>query len=185
MDGVYRGYTSGKESTSFTKGHFSNCSFGYFGECGRLGGNCPVCRKFSGLFKEIHRTKNGPPSHVTIRRVMGMISPDVLQHLYGKWQELLDRKEGELIKKIICIDGKTMRGSSQNKGKSSHIVSAWRKEDGFCLGQKAVEEKSNEITAIPELLEKLQIKGQNVTIDAMGTQKGIAEKCVPNVQTMY
>ena len=88
----------------------------------------------------------------------------------------MDRKEGELIKKIICIDGKTMRGSSQNKGKSSHIVSAWRKEDGFCLGQKAVEEKSNEITAIPELLEKLQIKGQNVTIDAMGTQKGIAEK---------
>ena len=131
---------------------------------------------FQDYLRKYIELKNGPPSHVTIRRVMGMISPDVLQHLYGKWQELLDRKEGELIKKIICIDGKTMRGSSQNKGKSSHIVSAWRKEDGFCLGQKAVEEKSNEITAIPELLEKLQIKGQNVTIDAMGTQKGIAEK---------
>ncbi len=61
-------------------------------------------------------------------------------------------------------------------GSPSHIVSAWSKEDGFCFGQKAAEEKSNEITAISELLEKLQIKGQIVTIDAMGTQKGIAEK---------
>jgi len=120
--------------------------------------------------------KNGPPSHDTIQRVMGMISPDILQQLYGKWQELLDREEGELLKKIICIDGKTMRGNSQNKEKPSHIVSAWSKEDGFCLGQKAVEEKTNEITAIPELLDKLQLKGQIMTIDAMGTQKGTAEK---------
>lgn len=120
--------------------------------------------------------KNGLPSHDTIRRVMGMISPDILQQLYGKWQELLNRQEGELIKKIICIDGKTMRGNSQTKERPSHIMSAWSKEDGFCLGQKAVEEKSNEITAIPELLEKIQIKGQIISIDAMGTQKGIAEK---------
>ena len=54
--------------------------------------------------------------------------------------------------------------------------SAWSREDGFCLGQKAVAEKSNEITAIPELLDKIQVKGQVVTIDAMGTQKAIAEK---------
>lgn len=60
--------------------------------------------------------------------------------------------------------------------KPSHIVSAWCKEDGFCLGQKAVEEKSNEITAIPDLLDKLQINGQVITIDAMGTQTAIAEK---------
>ncbi|SDY83109.1 Predicted transposase YbfD/YdcC associated with H repeats [Lachnobacterium bovis DSM 14045] len=67
---------------------------------------------------------------------------------------------------------------SNKKGdeKASHIVSAWSKEDGFCLGQKAVEEKSNEITAIPELLDKIQIKGHIVTIDAMGTQTAIAEK---------
>ncbi len=69
-----------------------------------------------------------------------------------------------------------MRENSQNKEKPSHIVSAWSKEDGVCLGQKAVEEKTNEITAIPELLDKLRIKGQIITIDAMGTQKGIAEK---------
>lgn len=131
---------------------------------------------FQDYLRKYIELKNGPPSHETICRVMGMISPDILQQLYGKWQDLLNREEGELIKKIICIDGKTMRGNNQNKEKPAHIVSAWSKEDGFCLGQKAVEEKSNEITAIPELLEKLQIKGQIVTIDAMGTQKKIAEK---------
>ena len=120
--------------------------------------------------------KNGPPSHDTIRRVMGMISPEILQQLYTKWQERLNRNDGELLKKIICIDGKTMCGNKRKEEKPSHIVSAWSKEDGFCLGQKAVEEKSNEITAIPELLEKIQIRSQIITIDAMGTQKEIAEK---------
>ena len=99
---------------------------------------------------------------------MGMISPEILQQLYGKWQERLNRDEG--------IDGKTMRSNKKGDEKASHIVSAWSKEDGFCLGQKAVEKKSNEITAIPELLDKIQIKGQIVTIDAMGTQTAIAEK---------
>lgn len=131
---------------------------------------------FQDYLRKYIELKNGIPSHDTIRRVIGMISPEILQQLYGKWQELLNREEGKLIKKIICIDGKTMRGNRQNNGKPSHIVSAWSKEDGFCIGQKAVEEKTNEITAIPELLERLQIKGQIVTIDAMGTQKGIAEK---------
>ena len=120
--------------------------------------------------------ENGIPSHDTLSRVMGMISPEIIQQLYAKWQEALDRNAGELLKKIICIDGKTMRSNKKNEGKPSHIVSAWSKEDGFCLGQKAVEEKSNEITAIPDLLDKLQIKGQVITIDAMGTQTAIAEK---------
>ncbi len=120
--------------------------------------------------------RNGIPSHDTIRRVMGMISPEILQQLYGKWQERLNKNDGELLKKLICIDGKTMRSNKRGDEKASHIVSAWSKEDGFCLGQKAVEEKSNEITAIPELLDKIQIKGQIITIDAMGTQTAIAEK---------
>lgn len=120
--------------------------------------------------------KNGIPSHDTICRVMGLISPDIMQQVYGKWQELLNRNEGEILKKIIAIDGKTMCGNGQKKKKANYIISAWSKEDGYCLGQKAVEEKSNEITAIPELLEKIQIKGQIVTIDAMGTQTKIAEK---------
>lgn len=120
--------------------------------------------------------KNGIPSHDTLCRVFGMLSPDVLQQLYQKWQELLNRNEGEAIKKIICIDGKTMRSNKRKEGKPSHIVSAWSREDGFCLGQKAVDEKSNEITAIPQVLEKIQIKGHVVTIDAMGTQTAIVEK---------
>lgn len=128
--------------------------------------------------------KNGPPSHDTLRRVMGMISPEILQQLYTKWQERLNRNEGELLKKIICIDGKTMCSNKREGQKPSPIVSAWSKEDGYCLGQKAVEEKSNEITAIPELLEKIQIKGQVVTIDAMGTQTAIAEK-VKNKRADY
>ena len=120
--------------------------------------------------------KHGVPSHDTLQRVMGMVSPDVLQQLYGKWQELLNREEGEALKKIICIDGKTMCSNKRKGSRPSHIVSAWSREDGFCLGQKAVSEKSNEITAIPQLLERIQIKGQIVTIDAMGTQKEIAAK---------
>lgn len=120
--------------------------------------------------------KNGIPSHDTLCRVFGMISPDVIQQLYQKWQELVNRDEGEAIKKIICIDGKTMRSNKRKDSHPSHIVSAWSREDGFCLGQKAVDEKSNEITAIPQVLEKIQIKGQVVTIDAMGTQTAIAEK---------
>lgn len=137
-----------------------------------------------GMFAEIHEEylkryielKNGIPSHDTIRRVMGMISPEILQQLNEKWQELLNRNEGESLKKIICIDGKTMRSNKQGEGRASHIVSAWSKEDGFCLGQKAIEEKSNEITAIPKLLDKIAIKGNIITIDAMGTQVAIVEK---------
>ena len=73
-----------------------------------------------------------------------------------------------------------MRSNKRGAGKAAHIVSAWSKEDGFCLGQKAVEEKSNEIVVIPELLDKIQIKGQTVTIDAMGTQTagGVIDQAV-------
>lgn len=120
--------------------------------------------------------KNGIPSHDTIQRVMGMVRTEQLQQLQLKWQELLNSNEGELIKKIICIDGKTMRSNKCGERKPNHIVSAWCREDGYCLGQKTVEEKSNEITAIPQVLEAIEIKGQVVTIDAMGTQTEIAKK---------
>ena len=118
----------------------------------------------------------GVPSHDTIQRVMAMIAPEVIQQLQQKWQELLNRDEGEKLRKIVAIDGKTMRGNTQNGSKPSHVVSAWCDDDGFCLGQVAVSEKSNEITAIPELLDRINVKGQIVTIDAMGTQTAIAEK---------
>ena len=119
--------------------------------------------------------KNGVPSHDTIQRVMGMIRPENLQQLQLKWQEMLDSNEGEKLKKIICVDGKTMRSNKRKGTKLCHIVSAWSREDGYCLGQRAVEEKSNGITAIPKVLESIGIKGQVVTIDAMGTQTAIVE----------
>ena len=118
----------------------------------------------------------GVPSHDTIQRVMAMIAPETMQQLQLKWQEILNSNEGEKLKKIIAIDGKTMRGNKQNGSKPSHIVSAWCDDDGFCMGQVAVEEKSNEITAIPEVLNRINIEGQVVTIDAMGTQTAIAAK---------
>lgn len=126
--------------------------------------------------KKYIELKNGIPSHDTLCRVFGMLSPEILQQLYGKWQELLNQNEGEVLRKLICIDGKTMRSNKRKEGKPNHIITAWSKEDGFSLGQKVVNTKSNEITAIPELLEKIRIKGQVVTIDAMGTQTAIAEK---------
>lgn len=112
-----------------------------------------LAKKYQDYLRKYIELKNGIPSHETLNRIMGLLSPDILQQPYGKWQELLNRNEGEALKKIICIDGKAMRSNKRKDGKPSHIVSAWSREEGFCLGQKAVAEKSNEITAIPELLD--------------------------------
>lgn len=68
-----------------------------------------------------------------------------------------------------------MRSNKRNVSKPCHIVSAWSREDGYCLGKKAVGERSNEITAIPKVLESIEITGQVVTIDAMGTQTAVVE----------
>lgn len=126
--------------------------------------------------KRYIKLENGIPSHDTIRRVMGMINPEQIQQMQEKWNKLLSSNEGEKLKKIINIDGKTMCSNKRNEQKASHVVSAWSKEDGYCLGQKVVEEKSNEIKAIPELINVIEIKGKIVTIDAMGTQTEIAKK---------
>ena len=130
------------------------------------------------FLKQYFELPNGIPSHDTLSRVMGYINPEVLQKLYLEWNNYLSQGEGEKLKKIFNIDGKTMRGSGNKNQKALHIVSAWSKEDGLSLGQKAVDEKSNEITAIPELLQVLNIKGHIVTIDAMGTQVKIAEQII-------
>ena len=90
--------------------------------------------------------KNEVLYHDTIQRVMGMIRSENLQQRQMKWQELPDSDEGEKLKKIICVDGKTMCSNKRESTKPCHIVSARIKEDGYGLGQKDVEEKSNEIT---------------------------------------
>ena len=126
--------------------------------------------------KKYIELRNGIPSHDTFCRVFGMLSSEILQKLYGKWQELLNQNEGEALRKLICIDGKTMRSNKRKEGKTNHIITAWNEEDRFSLGQKVVNTKSNEITAIPELLEKIRIKGQVVTIDIHAYVVGISNK---------
>lgn len=118
---------------------------------------------------------NGIPSHDTIQRVFGMVSPEFLQGYQLLWNEQLNSEEGEKLRRILSIDGKTQRGNGNKHQKANHIVSAVD-EHGFCVGQKRVEEKTNEITAIPELLDGLNIKGQIITTDAMGTQTEIVKK---------
>lgn len=119
--------------------------------------------------------KHGIPSHDTIHRALAMISPESLQSLQTHFNELLKTGEKEKIRKILALDGKTQNGTSNEKQKANHIVSAVY-HTGFCIGQERVEDKTNEITAIPELLDSLNIKGHIITIDAMGTQREIAAK---------
>lgn len=130
------------------------------------------CRKFVSL-------ENGVPSHDTIGRVLSLIKPDQFQTAFLDWiaSFACDRDEdGE--PRFIPIDGKTLRGSGGAKHRSNplHLVSAWATKQGLTLGQVAVDSKSNEITAIPKLLEMLELSGAIISIDAMGCQKEIAKK---------
>jgi len=118
---------------------------------------------------------NGIPSHDTIQRVFAMVSSESLEEFQVLWNDMLNSDEGGKIKKILALDGKTQRGNGNRNQKANHIVSAVD-DDGFCLGQKQVNEKSNEITAIPELLDSLNVKGHIITTDAMGTQTEIVSK---------
>jgi predicted transposase YbfD/YdcC len=120
---------------------------------------------------------HGIPSHDTFRRVFAMLSPEPLNHCMLSWVQAINPG---VEREIINIDGKTVRRSHDGStGKSAiHIVSAWANNAGLTLGQVKVDEKSNEITAIPQLLELLELQGCIVTIDAMGTQTAIAERII-------
>lgn len=119
---------------------------------------------------------NGIPSHDTFNRVFSALNPEELERCFLEWTRCVaDLCEHE----VIAIDGKSMCGS-RNVGNKSivHMVSAWADQNHIVLGQVKVEEKSNEITAIPRLLDLLVIKGCIVTIDAMGCQKDVAAKII-------
>lgn len=118
---------------------------------------------------------NGIPSHDTIQRVFAIVPSEFLENFQKQWNEMLNSDEGKKIKRLLAIDGKTQRGNGSKDQKANHIVSAVD-EKGLCLGQKRVEEKTNEIRAIPELLDSLNIKGTIITTDAMGTQTAIVKK---------
>ena len=117
-------------------------------------------------------TSNGIPSTQTIKRLMSLIPTESLRRLLENLRSTIS-ENGE---DIIAIDGKTLRGSRgwNEENRPLHLLHAWSTEHGICLGQASVEEKSNEITAIPKLIESLELKGTVVTTDALNTQKATA-----------
>lgn len=117
--------------------------------------------------------KSGIPSDDTFRRFFRAIDPEMFQELFRNWIKSLN-KSGD--GKVIAIDGKASRHSYDGDGNMLHMISAFATEARLVLGQAKVEDKSNEITAIPKLLDWLDIKGSIVTIDAIGCQYKIADK---------
>ena len=124
-------------------------------------------------FRRFLRLPNGIPSHDTFERVFARLDPRAFSRGCVEWL----RAASDLVGiSHIAIDGKTLCGSASSKLGPLHLVSAWAAQAHLSLGQVAVNGKSNEITAIPQLLELLELKGALVTIDAMGCQKAIAQK---------
>ncbi len=123
--------------------------------------------------KSFLNLKNGIPSHDTFARVFSILDPEAFQSCFRSWAHSMVKKvKGE----IIAIDGKTTRRSYGKNEQPLHIVSAFATANGITLGQLPIHGKTNEITAIPDLLETLYLKGCIVTIDAMGCQTEIAKK---------
>lgn len=120
--------------------------------------------------------ESGTPSHDQLGLIFGALDAGAFQTCFIAWTQALSGT----IAGVIAIDGKTARRSfDRGAGKGAiHMVSAWSSQHKLVLGARAVDDKSNEITAIPELLDLLAIKGAIVTIDAMGTQKKVAEKII-------
>jgi predicted transposase YbfD/YdcC len=119
--------------------------------------------------------KHGIPSHDTFGRVFSIINPEEFRKCFIEWVKDLC---GEIKGDIVNIDGKALRHSFDTEADKGmiYMVSAWANRNNLLLGQIKVEEKSNEITAIPKLLDLIDIVGSLITIDAMGTQKEIATK---------
>ena len=118
---------------------------------------------------------HGIPSHDTFGRFFAMLDPEAFHRCFLGWMAAISQVTSGMI---VAIDGKTLRGSYDTASNTPalHMVSAWAEANRLMLAQRAVDGKSNEITAIPELLDMLYLHGAIVTIDAMGTQKDIAQK---------
>jgi predicted transposase YbfD/YdcC len=118
---------------------------------------------------------NGIPSHDTFRRVFMLIDPATFEAAFLSWVGTL---VDDFDREVVAIDGKTVRRSFDRGREQNplHLVSAWASEQGLVLGQCCVDSKSNEITAIPALLDQLMVKNSIVTLDAMGCQTAIAQK---------
>ncbi len=130
--------------------------------------------------REFLALPNGIPSRDCIRRLLMALKPEAFQRCFQQWMAEAVQADDSGRLRLVAIDGKTCRRShdaGQGLG-PLHIVSAWASEEGLALGQVATEEKSNEITAIPRLLEQISLTDTLITIDAMGCQKAIAEDIV-------
>jgi predicted transposase YbfD/YdcC len=132
---------------------------------------------------KVLKLPNGIPRKDVFRRVLMLLKPAVFQRCFVNWLQSLRAQAAETTgveQPVLAVDGKTSRRShdrSKDLG-ALHCVSVWASEFGLSLGQVACAEKSNEITAIPELLRLVDIHGAIITIDAMGTQKAIAEQII-------
>lgn len=128
------------------------------------------------FLKKYFYYKNGIPSHDTIGRFFSLLDPENFRDSFILWVKNLQSN----IPKLIAIDGKTLRRSfdKTNNKSAIHMISAFASNSRLVLGQKKVDQKTNEITAIPQLLDLLLIKGAIITIDAMGCQKEIAKKII-------
>jgi len=123
---------------------------------------------------------NGIPSRDCIRRLLLALKPEAFQHCFQNWITDAIAKDDSNLKRLVAIDGKTNRRSHDHAKDlgALHIVTAWASEEGIALGQVATDAKSNEITAIPQLLEQINLTDTIITIDAMGCQKNIVAQIV-------
>lgn len=128
------------------------------------------------FLRQFLKLKHGIPSHDTFSRVFRLLDPAAFEACFRRFMEQFS----EAARGVVAIDGKTLRGSfDRASGRSAlHLVSAWATETGLMLGQVATDAKSNEITAVPKLLEMLSLKGMIVTADAMNCQRAIARQIV-------
>lgn len=157
----------------------------HFGEMIFIAVSALVCgvQSFSGVieFAHIHETwlkkwitlPNGIPVKQTMINLFSLMNPNQFSQCIT---EHLKDLQPELAKQLIAVDGKTIRGSGKTNSEQQHCLSAYAAEAGLTIGVEFVQKKSNEIPAIPKLLEKLEIKGHIISMDAMGTQTAIATK---------
>lgn len=126
-------------------------------------------------FKTFLKLRNGIPSHDTFNRVFAALDPQGFLDCFLRWTQSLRQA---VAQEVVAIDGKALRRALNKKGNPKYVVSAWAESNNLVLGQLKVEEKSNEITAVPQLLRVLELAGCIVTIDAMGCQKKIAKEII-------
>ena len=143
-------------------------------------GSCSEMEEFGrskeGLLRLLLRLEHGIPSHDTFSRIFRLLDPAC----FHAWFTGFMQRFAEGCQGVVAIDGKTMRRSFDRAAQASplHLVSAWAVEARLCLGQLAVGDKSNEIVAVPKLLELLSLKGRIVTADAMSCQRKIAQQVI-------